>query len=88
MSEDRMLLEIAVRQAIAALERESDRAMLGLYFQLEDPADYEGVWPPTYASVAAYIGIKYGDGPLAESTIRYRMSQVLERWREAGVLLD
>lgn len=81
MNEDRVLLEVSMRQLIERLEKEADRAMVLLYYQLEDPVDYVGPWPPTFASVADYIGRKFGAGPLAESTIRYRMRQILRRWR-------
>jgi hypothetical protein len=81
MNEDRVLLEISLRQLISQLDTEEDRAMVLLYYQMEDPVDYKGCWPPTFASVATYIGEKYGSGALAESTIRYRMRILLSKWR-------
>lgn len=85
MSEDQTLLEISVRQVIAALPTESDRVMVRLYYRIDEPSDYDGPWPPTFASVGEYIGIRFGKGPLAESTVRYRLKLVLARWRESGV---
>jgi hypothetical protein len=80
-----MLLRIAVRQVLDQLLSEEDRTMVALYYEIEDPKDYEGPWPPTFASVGHYIGTRFGSGPLAESTIRYRLKLVLNRWRELGV---
>ena len=88
MNEERVLLDISLRQLISRLDSDADKAMVLLYYQLEDPEDYTGPWPPTFASVATYIGVKYGTGPLAESTIRYRMRIVLQKWRVAGNLRD
>lgn len=88
MTEDAMLLRIAIEQALATLDSLEDRTMVTLYYQLEEPAafpGYTGPWPTTFASVAHYIGTRFGDGPLAESTIRYRMALVLRAWREAGL---
>jgi hypothetical protein len=86
MNEDQVLLQISMRQLIDKLPAEEDRAMVGLYYQLDNPTDYVGPWPPTFASVASYIGTKYGQGPLAESTIRYRMRIVLLKWRNIADL--
>lgn len=86
MNEDRLLLRIAIEQALAQLPEERDRVMVALYYQLDHPKDYNGPWPPTFASVAEYVGCRFDGGPLAESTIRYRMRIVLERMRIEGWL--
>jgi hypothetical protein len=87
MNEDLLLLRISIDQALASLEAEEDRVMVSLYYQLEEPPAYPGYvgpWPTTLASVAEYVGTRFGSGPLAESTIRYRMRLVLTEWRKSG----
>lgn len=86
MSEDRILLQVSITQALDRLNDPETRDMVALYYEIIDPDDYVGPWPPTFVSVGEYVGEKYGDGPVAESTIRYRMRQVLVAWREEGIL--
>lgn len=81
MDEDAMLLGIALRQALHTFP-ERDRAVLLIYFQLEQPEDYAGCWPPTYASVGAYVGMKLTGEPFTEGAVRYRVEVALKKLRE------
>lgn len=84
MNEDQILDAVTVRQLIAELPREEDRIMMRLYYEIEDIPDYTGPLPPTFASVAQYVGKRFCGAPLAESTIRYRVRTILARWREVN----
>lgn len=80
MDEDQVLLGIALRQALDVFS-EHDRAILLIYFQLEQPEDYTGCWPPTYASVGHYVGCKLQGEPFTEGTVRYRVEVALKKLR-------
>jgi hypothetical protein len=81
MNEDRIIASVAVEQLLAMLPTEQERVMISLYYGIHEPDDYAGPWPPTFASVAQYIGKRFGDGALPESTVRYRVRVILTRWR-------
>ena len=79
MSEDRMLMEIDVERALAALHP-ADRVMMVLIYQLEQPADWTGRWPPKFEDIGRYVGLKFEGAPLSEAAIRYRRDVVLGQW--------
>lgn len=82
MDEDRVLLSISLRQALARYFDERDQQILMLYFQLEQPDDFDEGWPPTYASVGRYVGTRLYGEPITEGSVRYRVELALKQLRE------
>lgn len=82
MDEDSLILHIALRQALEKYFDTRDRLILSLYFQLEQPDDYDGCWPPTYASVGQYVGKRLTGTAITEGSVRYRVDIALKQLRE------
>lgn len=84
--EDEVLTRLTVDALLKPLEA-ADRELLRMVFLVEQPLGYMGPWPPTFADIGRYIGIKYEGRPLSEAAIRYRRTAVLAQIRsERGPL--
>lgn len=80
MEEQDIIDSIAIEEALSKLDP-ADREMMLLVSHIHRPADWIGGWPPKYAEIAEYIGIKYYNKPRNEATIRYRIKQLQEMWQ-------
>lgn len=60
---------------------ESDRDLLILRYGVAAPHAYKGQWPPTTESIAHYIGIRFGRGPLSRSQVYRRIKAALGKAR-------
>lgn len=86
MTEDEILTRVTLEAVLATL-MPADRVLLSLVYQLDRPADYAGVWPPTYVDVGAYVGLRFEGRVLSESAIRYRRDVIIALLRrERGPL--
>lgn len=80
MTEDQILTQIAVEQALALLSP-ADAMMMRLIHRLEVPEDWGNrAWPAKYEAIGNFIGIKYEGAPLSEATIRYRRDAIYAMW--------
>lgn len=74
---------VTMEQLLNQLEPES-RMVVELSFGLMYPKDWpwsSGPWPPTYAEIAAYVGMKTRGRPLSEASVRYIRKQALRKLR-------
>ena len=82
--EDETVLDtMTIEQLLGKLDPES-RLVVELSFGLTYPKDWpwkSGPWPPTYAEIAAYVGMKTRGRPLSEASVRYVRKQALQRMR-------
>jgi len=79
MSENQILTRIDLERALARLHP-ADAMMMKLIYQLEQPDDWSGRWPPKFEDIGHYIGVKYEGAPLSEAAIRYRRDVVRAQW--------
>lgn len=86
MNESAHLDTIAIATELARL-RPWERDMVVMITGYEQPEDYAGPWPATYAHIGRYIGEKYEGRALSEAAIRYRRDQLYERWAAARLKL-
>ena len=80
--EDDVLAEIDVEQCLKRLSP-SDRLLIEMSFSLRCPDDYKGPWPSTFGDIGRFLGLKFGDRPMSEATIRYRRTEILSFLRGA-----
>ena len=80
MSEEAILNRISVAQYLERLKSEERRVMLSLVYALYCPDDWnpDDRWPPTYAAVGRYVGIRFRGEELSEAAIRYQEMCALE----------
>lgn len=78
--DDEVLNRVTVEQQLARLEPES-RTVLSLVFKIDQPTDWVAPWPPTYAAIGVYIGLKFRNRPLSEAAIRYIRDEALAELR-------
>lgn len=74
---------VSLEQLLAKLDEEA-RLVVTLSFGLEYPKDWpwtSSPWPPTYAEIAAYVGMKLRGRPLSEASVRYIRKQALLKMR-------
>jgi hypothetical protein len=81
MIEDGVLNRVTVAQLLATLADEP-RMVLELTFGLTYPEKWpwpNSKWPPTYADVGFYVGVKFRGKPLSEAAIRYIRNAALRQ---------
>lgn len=84
MMEESVLNRVACEQLLETLSAEH-RLVLELVFGLESPEDWpwkDTTWPPTYAAIGWYVGMRFRGKPLSEAAIRYIRSAALRRLAE------
>lgn len=75
---------VTIEQMLATLDLEA-RLVVSLSFGLQFPEDWPwgtGPWPPTYAEIATYVGMKTRGRPLSEASVRYIRKQALKRLKK------
>ena len=75
---------ITIEQLLATLDPEAS-LIVALSFGLVYPTDWPwgtGPWPPTYAEIAAYVGLRTRGRPLSEASVRYIRKQALKQLRK------
>lgn len=81
--EEDSLDPVTMQQMLDKLDPEA-RLVIELSFGLSYPKDWpwtSGPWPPTYAEIAAYVGMKIRGRPLSEASVRYIRKQALAKLR-------
>lgn len=74
---------VTLQQLLDNLDPEA-RLVVELSFGLSYPKDWpwnSGPWPPTYAEIAAFVGMKTRGRPLSEASVRYIRKQALVKLR-------
>jgi hypothetical protein len=81
--EEDFLDPLTLEQLLGKLDVEG-RLVIELAFGLVYPKDWpwsSGPWPPTYAEIAAFVGMKTRGRPLSEGSVRYIRKQALLKLR-------
>ena len=81
MIEDVVLNRVACEQLLVHVTPEH-RVVLEWVYGLYTPEDWPGkdtVWPPTYAAIGWYVGMRFRGKPLSEAAIRYIRTAALRR---------
>ena len=84
MNEETVLNRVACEQLLVHVPPEH-RLVLTLVYGLETPADWpwkDTTWPPTYAAIGWYVGMRFRGKPLSEAAIRYIRTAAVRRLSE------
>lgn len=90
MIEETVLNRVACEQLLVHLTAEH-RLVLELVFGLETPGDWpwkDTTWPPTYAAIGWYVGMRFRGKPLSEAAIRYIRTAALRRLADVQTNAD
>lgn len=55
--------------------------MMLLVYQVFQPEDWVGRWPPKFEDIGRYIGLKYEGAALSEAAIRYRRDAIVKMYQ-------
>ncbi len=79
--EDLILIRVDIARELSKLST-MDCVMIELIYHHRRPEDWTASWPPKYADIGIYIGVKFENKPLSEAAIRYRRDKIKEKWQE------